>query len=833
MQSSHFTALLFFICIVNVSAEAIVGTLEGTLELEITGVKKKIAHLGEGRYITNGINVAYKHISLHGSKYTEIQAVDTVNLNAMFIGEEADIYLQNLRFKSIGNLVAIVERKSQLAFVDNILIGTTIRNCFEVDGGELILSNLKLEFEINDERRVSNLVNFGELGGNLHVQKTSIEQVIIDGDIQLFGDGIQSQISLTNCKFTQLHFDRISSSNFASNIIGQGNVIIQDCAFIDVENALEGGVVNGLNTNGSLQVVGSLFKSCYNTKHINEGISNKGYHTDISSGDARFSDVTFEGCSSQNFGGSISFISNGKLSLSDVRIRTSTSYGSKGGAIYFEGSGKLSISDVSFKECRSQGQLIGQGGAIYFAGSGNLSLSDVSFKECISNGQLTGQGGAIYIEGAGYHKMSDISFADCSVSGNEISEGGIIYSKGGQNKFSDVSFKRSSAIITESSQSNIDADQSSALGGGIMAIDWLNGSALSDVSFTSCVAGCGGGIYLDSASDRIKFSDVRFYDNIASVSGGGGIFARDTNIVYLRYCKFSGNQGYGSENGNDIHFSELGLNTEHPDMLQIKKDMIYKSKSSSAETRVYIVGIGSLYDWLPDRYQGEWPVWAQITMNVVAVVVVFIVIVLCICCCCKCCGMCCSSCCGACCFKGCLLCCNNCCLHCCCCKCSSNNGTKGNDRAILNRYNKGHCCESCCQGCCKQSGDQCCQKQRTIDNSNQNQQYRTAEEGQYYDKNNQQMQQRNGNGIVVVVSDNAYVPQYGAKQPYPTLQANPAYQYSSQQNQPSIPPPLQHNNDNPQVQYNPYSPQQQVNPIFSQPPPQNLQMPFGKEDFLQ
>ncbi|KAA6322130.1 MAG: hypothetical protein EZS28_054471, partial [Streblomastix strix] len=45
--------------------------------------------------------------------------------------------------------------------------------------------------------------------------------------------------------------------------------------------------------------------------------------------------------------------------------------------------------------------------------------------------------------------------------------------------------------------------------------------------------------------------------------------------------------------------------------------MIYRSKSSSLESRVYIVGLGSQVDWLPDRYEGEFPFWARILLNVV------------------------------------------------------------------------------------------------------------------------------------------------------------------------------------------------------------------------
>ncbi|KAA6393070.1 MAG: hypothetical protein EZS28_011401, partial [Streblomastix strix] len=455
---------------IHICAETNVGTLEGTLGWGETSRIQKNANLGEGSYTTSGIDVAHKHLSIHGSQYTEIELDGTANQGAMFVGEEAHISLQNLRLKSAGSLVAIVEMQSKILFEDNTLIGTTITNSFEVDGGELVLSNLKLEFENNKERRVSNLVNFGMLGGKFLVLKTSIEQVITDGDRPLFGNGLASEISLTNCKFNQVRIDHNGTSNIANNIIGSGNVYIQDCSFVEVENALMGGVVNGLNSNRNLSVVGSLFKSCHNTKHIIERVSNKKYHTDILSGDAKFSDDTFEDCSSQDFGGSISFKSDGNLKLGDVRIRRSTSYGGKGGAIYFQGNGQLTIGDVTMRECKCLGSQIGQGGVIY-------------------------------IEGTGIHKFGDVRFSDGSASGQEISEGGSIYAKGGQNKFSDVSFTQSSAVIAASPQSNTEADQSSSLGGALMAIDWLSESSFSDVSFTSCVAGSGAGIYIVSVYD--------------------------------------------------------------------------------------------------------------------------------------------------------------------------------------------------------------------------------------------------------------------------------------------------------------------------------------------
>lgn len=107
-----------------------------------------------------------------------------------------------------------------MLFEDSTLIGTTIKNSFEVNGGELVLTNLKMEFENVDERRVSNLVIFGESGGYLNVLKTSIDNIMTDGDRPLFGDGHASEITLTKCKFNQINIGHSSTSNFANNIIG-------------------------------------------------------------------------------------------------------------------------------------------------------------------------------------------------------------------------------------------------------------------------------------------------------------------------------------------------------------------------------------------------------------------------------------------------------------------------------------------------------------------------------------------------------------------------------------------------------------------------------------
>ncbi|KAA6385533.1 MAG: hypothetical protein EZS28_018940, partial [Streblomastix strix] len=259
MQFSHFAVILFIAFIVHIQAETNVRTLEGAIGKENSNRIQKILHLNDGKYISSGIDVSRNHISLIGSKNTEIEQDGVAISRAIFFGEESKISLQNLRFRSLGNLVAIIERQSMMIFADNILVGSNIKNCFEVEGGELVINNLKLDFENSIERRISNLISFGELGGYIHVEKTQLDDIIIEGGRALLGNEYTNGISLVNCKFNKLRLDHSSNSNVEGNIVGQADIVIKDSTFIDVENALVGGIVSGLNQNGKLLVVGSSF----------------------------------------------------------------------------------------------------------------------------------------------------------------------------------------------------------------------------------------------------------------------------------------------------------------------------------------------------------------------------------------------------------------------------------------------------------------------------------------------------------------------------------------------------------------------------------------------
>ncbi|KAA6339474.1 MAG: hypothetical protein EZS28_052611, partial [Streblomastix strix] len=239
------------------------------------------------------------------------------------------------------------------------------------DGGELILDNLKLEFHDN-QRKIMNLIQFSDIGGHLRVLKINIERMNVIGGKPLFGDKHATDISLSKCKFNNILVD--NKGIFIDNFVGQTDVTINSCTFIDVEDALLGGVVQGLNQNGNLLVVGSSFKSCHNTKQINKDISNQKYHTEIISGDAKFEDDIFKECTSLSYGGAISFISNGKLVLEDCKFM-SCSAQTKGGAVYVLGSGEHNFKGLKFEDCAVSDLNSAEGGSIYLE-SGTSYIKD-------------------------------------------------------------------------------------------------------------------------------------------------------------------------------------------------------------------------------------------------------------------------------------------------------------------------------------------------------------------------------------------------------------------------------------------------------------------------
>ncbi|KAA6361143.1 MAG: hypothetical protein EZS28_043330, partial [Streblomastix strix] len=287
-------------------------TLEDALQQkqEANNELPHLISLGNGQYITHGINGEYSSIAIRGRSHTDILIDGSENGRTLFYGKQAFIILKKLRFPTNQRiLIANIQNGSQITFENNTIIGTrVIGSCFEVDGGELIISSMKLEFQNNNEIMVSKLVRFTNNGGYLQVMKTRIEDLTVGGGNALFGDENANMIQLVKCRFSRLIIDHNESKKERNNI-GQTNVSIINCKFDNVDNALIGGIVDSHNENGNLFVKQTSFKSCHNTKHST--LESNSNHTDVLSGNAEFDDDIFENCTSSDFGGAINFRSDG------------------------------------------------------------------------------------------------------------------------------------------------------------------------------------------------------------------------------------------------------------------------------------------------------------------------------------------------------------------------------------------------------------------------------------------------------------------------------------------------------------------------------------------
>ncbi|KAA6355311.1 MAG: hypothetical protein EZS28_049162 [Streblomastix strix] len=156
-------------------------TLEKALVVQHKSSEKitLLAHMDEGTYFASGINATQKYLTLYGNYYIEIKR-DQTSKQPLFFGKYAHISLHRLRFISDDYLVARIDKDSQLVFNDNTIASTAVvGNCFEIEGGQFLITNLKLDFKINSERRISNFVQFGKHGGYLEVHKTSLEGITI------------------------------------------------------------------------------------------------------------------------------------------------------------------------------------------------------------------------------------------------------------------------------------------------------------------------------------------------------------------------------------------------------------------------------------------------------------------------------------------------------------------------------------------------------------------------------------------------------------------------------------------------------------------------------
>ncbi|KAA6402436.1 MAG: hypothetical protein EZS28_002031, partial [Streblomastix strix] len=440
-------------------------------------------------------------------------------------------------------------------------------------GGELIITNLKLEFKNINENIVSQLVSFINNGGHLQVRKTQIADVTFRRGNSLFGADNANTISLVDCKFSRIHIGHNDTYKETNHIVQSTNISIINCKFTDVENALIGGIINNVNSNQNLLVQQSSFKNCLNSKLAS--ITSNQQHADIQSGNAQFIDTTFEDCTSSDFGGAVNFRSDGYISITDCK-----------------------------------------------------------FYNCIS---FEGKGGALYITGTGKHTILNCKFEDCSANGQQIAEGGSIFIQGGINTIEDSEFKQSKATVSIKDKDQYEYDDSVSRGGAIMAVDWQDGSRIVNSEFTQNEADFGGAIYLDSYSteSRVEIVDSEFKNNKATFEGGA-IQSRYTTLLHLDDVQFTWNQASVDNKGNDLHFSDINNNPEYiekPNMVQIQQNLLTNCKSKTAEPRVCIDGYGCQYGWLPDNNSSIWPTWAIILIVLGGITLCCIYGLICVGCC--------------------------------------------------------------------------------------------------------------------------------------------------------------------------------------------------------
>ncbi|KAA6399037.1 MAG: hypothetical protein EZS28_005437 [Streblomastix strix] len=393
--------ILFLILSSHIYAVTSVRTLEDAPQSLITSTGKipQISYLQNKRYISHGLNVAHKIISLQGSSYTEIVLDGTQD--ALFTRKEAHISLQHIIFLvNYGYFIAKVEHLSQIMFKDNTLHGTAIiGNCFEITGGELTIQNLKLQYENSAQKRISSIISFSDLGGYLHVIGTTIDDVFVEGDKHIFDYERTTEIQITNCKFTKIQID---NRDFTQQ--------------------------------------------------------NKD-REDISTGNAVYKDCKWQVCNSYNYGGALSFVSNGDLQLKDCK----------------------------FINCMSAG---GRGGAIYIVGSGNHTIEDCKFDSCIASYQQYAEGGSLYIDG-------------------------------GLNTLKNVDIKQSKVEIT--APFGYDTSQYPQLGGALFIRNWLNNSQIVCIMIMGSQSGQGGAIYIDSCEGQLEISYSKFEKNIAQKNVASGL----------------------------------------------------------------------------------------------------------------------------------------------------------------------------------------------------------------------------------------------------------------------------------------------------------------------
>lgn len=328
--------------------------------------------------------------------------------------------------------------------------------------------------------------------------------------------------------FGELNLKNVTAEGNTS--AGHGGVVVAMGAPVNItggsykgNEALSGGVLTG-SGNSPLTVKDASFignKATSENKEYDTSIG--GGAINLTSSNLTVTGSTFDGNSSENYGGTI-MTNKGVISITGNTVVKNSS-GATGGALYFRGNGDVTLKDISVTDNTSSSN-----GVIYQTG-GKLLIDTVA-----ATGNSGNSGGVLYVSGSA---DSDMLVTNCDWYGNEANNGGAAFVTGATLRMENVTLRKNTARLGGALYSRTGAlklkdvtftENSATSNGG--AIDLVGGTLLEpeNVTFTgNSAAGHGGAVYVS------YYRPEGAQDNKQDVPGvmtmTGGIFTENTAMA--------------------------------------------------------------------------------------------------------------------------------------------------------------------------------------------------------------------------------------------------------------------------------------------------------------
>ena len=268
--------------------------------------------------------------------------------------------------------------------------------------------------------------------------------------------------------------------------------------------------------------------------------------------DCEFVNITTEG--SEN-GGAVRISASSRVTFRGCAFVACTS--NEGGAVYLDA---LSGSEASFTQCMfTRSAATKNGGAVYAGAGSRVEFSSCDFlantATAVDGSSTLYGGGAVYIIAVQGTALTTANFSKCRFNENLASKGGgvLVNSADMPNNrmvhttFADVNFEFNSATGWDGDSAAV---RSGDYGGG--GVHLKGGEhRFSGVSFRAGNALIGAGMYLEDAS--LELVNASLVDNTAAAEGGG-IFVLHSTRLHVNGCAFERNQ---ANSGAAMHFVDV------------------------------------------------------------------------------------------------------------------------------------------------------------------------------------------------------------------------------------------------------------------------------------